>query len=225
MPRAKVVVNFSRVSISSIFRLRREIFRVHTCARSPATASVAQWIERCFPKARVVGSIPIRGIFCFLPPRPPTTRPRGGDVDAPDAPVAARELAGIEETRRVFAAWAPALFSFPFFFFFVLFFAPSARRTSRARRFSRFSRPFAGRSHHRECRVVVTLKRREERVLRGRGEDGEASLYRRRDDERIGRRRVAFVFLHPRARASARVASSRFVSRTMFTRTMLTPRP
>lgn len=133
MPRAKVVVNFSRVSISSIFRLRREIFRVHTCARSPATASVAQWIERCFPKARVVGSIPIRGIFCFLPPRPPTTRPRGGDVDAPDAPVAARELAGIEETRRVFAAWAPALFSFPFFFFFVLFFAPSARRTSRAR--------------------------------------------------------------------------------------------
>ena len=148
-----------RVFIFQIFRLRREIFRVHTCARSPATASVAQWIERCFPKARVVGSIPIRGIFCFLPPCSPTRRPRGGDVDAPDAPVAARELAGIEETRRVFAAWAPALFSFPFFFLFRLFFG-----RARDERLARFSRPFVSRSDHRSCRVVFTLKRREQRV-------------------------------------------------------------
>jgi hypothetical protein len=153
-----------------------------------------------------------------LAPRPPTRRPRGGDVDAPDAPVVARELAGIEETRRVFAAWAPALFSFPFFFFFVCFSGERATNVSRGFRVRSFRgrTPFVSRRLYAEATGTARSEAGAAKTL-------EASLYRRRDDERILLVDVgnAFDFLHPRARASKAASRRRASSRedTSFTRT------
>ena len=142
---------------------------MHTCARSPATASVAQWIERCFPKARVVGSIPIRGILLFfLPPRPPRlTRPPGASRRTRRADRGAR-AGGHRETRRVLAH--PVCY-FVFFRFSFFFRFPASRRASRARRPVFASvHEVVGRTRVRRDRdVEVTGRARVSRARRRRG--------------------------------------------------------
>ena len=149
-----------------------------------------------------MGSIPIRGIFCFLPPRSPTRRPRGGDVDAPDAPVAARELAGHRGDASGFRGVGTSLVFVSVFFLCRLVFRESARRTSRAVFASvrlEVGPLFVSRRLYAEATGTARSKAGAAKTL-------EASLYRRRDDERILLVDVgnAFDFLHPRARAGVK---------------------
>jgi hypothetical protein len=105
------------------------------------------------------------------------------------------------------------------FFLFRLVFRESARRTSRAVFASvrlEVGPPFVSRRLYAEATGTARSKAGAAKTL-------EASLYRRRDDERILLVDVgnAFDFLHPRARASKAASRRRASSRvdTSFTRT------